>query len=70
MTLDRLYHLLQILQSKQDSPIFSRVKAKTQAIIRSPKTISEKLNKLADALQAEATAPSFDLFGEVPKRSK
>lgn len=33
--------------------------------IRSPKTISEKLNKLADALQAEATAPSFDLFGEV-----
>lgn len=69
-SLDEIIGQSDLFQSESENAGNNQILKLFADNIRSPKTISEKLNKLADALQAEATAPSFDLFGEVPKRSK
>lgn len=69
-SLDEIIGQSDLFQSESENAGNNQILKLFAENIRSPKTISEKLNKLADALQAEATAPSFDLFGEVPKRSK
>lgn len=69
-SLDEFIGQTDLFQNEKENSANNEIMKLFANNLRSPKTISEKLNQLADTLQNEVNAPDMDLFGAVEKRSK